>query len=356
MLFYFGIFVLLAFFAGLEYFGLKQSQRTALFVVFSFMMFSLSFLRWDVGTDWGTYHTLFERSSAWTGRSDYEWGFTLLNRFAKIVFNSYTTLLFLLGSVLFWFQGRAVWRLSPFPLLSLLYLWATVFGNIAFVRQDIATMIVLFSTVFVVRRRFWPFVVSIFLAGAFHRSAFVFLPAWWLYKASIPGWVMWFGIILSLGMSVVTRGIMERLSMMFGPIVQMKIDAYTGGGDQTFGAASSMVEIMVRGFANKIVIFIALLSLWVRDEKYRGLVNLYWAGILLYFCTVGISAALARIVRPYDIVAVVLLPMMLGYVKSEGWSKVIAFGLFFVYLSMRLYVSLTGGYPEAFIPYRTIFG
>lgn len=356
--FYFGVFGVLAFFSLIELFGLKKKERDILFLLFSLFMFTLSFLRWETGTDWGAYYSFFENSTEWFRKSEFEWGFSRLNEFAKIIFNNYSVALFLLGAILFSFQTGAIYKLSPYPITSLLFLWCVWFGNAMFIRQSIATAILFFSVTYIIERKFWKFLLCVLFAMLFHRTSFIFLPAWWIYNMRIrPIW-LWIGIGSSVLMTVAVKTFIESISGAFGPIVQAKLDLYLSDSETTFGTAASLTQIILKGVANKVFVFFMLMLGYKRIVAaygpFRGLVNLYWFGILLYFSTIGISIALIRFSFAYDILQIILLPILFKFIKNSE-LKLVVFIIFLLYLLLRLYISLVGGYYEMFVPYKTIF-
>src|SRR6187402_2071600 len=125
--FYFIIFGFLFVLSFIEVFSLKKTYSVILFILSSFFLYLLSFLRWETGTDWPTYLDFFNNSFDWFRDTEFEWGFSRINEFFKIIFNNYTLLLFFLGTVLFIFQNKAIIRFSPYPVTSLFALWSIYF-------------------------------------------------------------------------------------------------------------------------------------------------------------------------------------------------------------------------------------
>lgn len=328
------------------------------FGVFSLFFFILSFVRWEIGTDWGTYYDFFESSTEWGKQSVFEWGFSRLNEFANIVFGNYTALLFILGAILFAFQTAALYKLSPYPITSLLFLWSVSFGNAMFIRQSISTAILLFSVIYIIKQKFWPFLICVAVAMLFHRTSFIFLPAWWIYRMKIKPLWLWIGVGASVLCTVMIKNLIESLAGAFGPIIQAKIDMYLSDSETTFGTAASLVQIIVKGVLNKLAVFLFLMLMMTRaSEKYpyyKGLVNLYWVGILIYFSTIGISVAMIRFSFAYDILQAILVPMLFVFVQGST-NKMLWFFVFLLYLSARLYVLLVGSYYNLFVPFKTIF-
>lgn len=355
--FYFGIFGVLAFFSLIELFSLKRNQRNILFVCFSLCMFCFSFLRWEVGTDWDAYIRFFNQSNDWFVESEFEWGFSRLNEFVHIIFGNYSILLFILGAVLFGFQTTAIYKLSPYPVTSLLFLWSVSFGNAMFVRQTIATAILLFSVVYIIEKKFWKFLLCVGFAMLFHRTSFIFIPAWWIYRMHIKPLWLWIGVGISVMLTAGLKIAIESVAGAFGPIVQAKLDVYLSDGETTFGTAASLTQIIVKGIANKVFVFLIFMLMYKKitttHTSYKGLVNLYWFGIILYFSTIGISVALVRLSFAYDILQIILIPILFQYIHGKP-LRLLAYTIYVVYLFFRLYIALVSNYFDMYVPFKTI--
>jgi hypothetical protein len=359
MTFYFLIFGILALFSFIEIFGLKRIDQIAIFCILCFFLFSLSFLRWETGTDWDAYLDFFNGSDGWFTVGEFEWGYSRINEFVKIFFNNYTFLLFVLAVILFSFQSKAILNFSPYPITSLLILWSTTFGNVFFVRQTVATAILFFSIKYIQEKKFWMFLLMISLAMMFHRTSIVFIFAWWIYKLRLKPLTLVIFVGASFLLSVALGKIFESLGEVAGGIVQQKIDYYLSDSENTFGGKTPVAEIIAKGFANKIFIFGIVTGMLKKitkaEPEFQGYFNLYWAGIILYFSTVSLSIVLVRLSLVYDMVLIVIIPFVLKYTDNTS-GRFLLFMMFVLYLLARFYTALTGNYIELFVPFRTIFG
>lgn len=357
MSFYFVIFGVLAFFAIIELLGLNKRLARVFFVSFSIFFFSLSFLRWETGTDWETYFSYFNSIQDWFSSSEYEPGYALVNEFAKLQFNSFTVVLLICGAILFAFQSAAILHFSPLPIMSLLFLWSTQFANVLFARQTVACAILFYSTKYIVSRRFLPFLVLVVLGMMFHRTSIIFILGWWVYNLKWRPRVLFVLLLVSIGLSSLAAILMERLGTLAGGIIQTKLEMYIGDSGNTFGQAASLGLTIAKGFVNKIIIilfsFIMLRKIELRTPEFRGFLNLYWFGAILYFMTISISLTLVRLSYPFDILQIVLLPYIVMNISNKQW-KIMAFILVFLYFALRLFTSLTSSYYDEFVPFKTI--
>ena len=358
MAFYFIIFILLTIFSAFEVYGLKKNAKTLFFIILSSLLFFFSFIRWDTGTDWESYHTFFNYSTEWGLEGEFEWGFTRLNEFVKIFFDNYTFLLFIIASALFYFQSSAILRFSPYPSFSLLFLWCIIFANIFFVRQALATVILFFSIRYIQEKKLLLFLMMVGLAMLFHRTSIVFIIAWWVYHLKLRPVVMIAGIGISLTLTVALSTLMATLGSVAGGSIQHKISFYLDSSGFTFGMENtSIAQIIIKGFANKVFIFALALfflkRLEEKGEEFRGYLNLYWVSILIYFSMVSISIVLVRLSIVYDMVAIVLIPIILINIERL-YVRFFLFLVFVCYLFLRLNLSLSS-YPDSYIPFKTIF-
>lgn len=355
MTLYLILFSILSLLAFIDLFILKHADSVKIFLFFSCILFLFSFIRWETGTDWDPYYQFFEYCNL-IGESEFEWGFTLLNQGVKFLLNSYTFLLFICAIFLFAFQSAAISRLSWFPLISLLFMWSSEFAGVFFVRQSIATAILLYSVIAIRDKRFIRFLLLVGLAMLFHRTSVIFLPAYWFYHRSFTTGQLLFGILISCVCSYFTALIFNSIGGMVGGVVKSKIDAYMDMQGENFGTQISATQIIVKGFISKIFLFLVFVFFITGSYKRecRGYLNLYALGIMLYFATAAVSTAFARLSIPYNSMQFVLFPFVFCSLANRQ-TKLLFFVLFLFYCGLRFYTSLFTNYPELYMPYKTIF-
>lgn len=359
MEFYYLIWFILFVFTFFEISGLKYKQDIVIFFSFSFFFFVLSFIRWETGTDWEGYYTYFNVLTTLFQESDFEWGFSRINELVKIIFNSYTVLLFIFSSIIYYLQTKTIYNLSPYKLFSLFFLWSIFFANVFYIRQTIAIVILLYSLKYIQHKKFFYFFLCVLIASQFHRVAFVFIPAYFLYHMKLSVKKMLIFLAISVSFSGLISVLFSSYSNLFGPIIQNKLEVYLAlGEDKDTMTETSFAALLLRGVANKLFVFVLLvlaLKLNIEDmKKYIGLLNIYWFGIILYFSTVSVSIVFVRFSFPYDMIQIFLIPMALYSIKNE-MNRRILFLLFSLFLLLRFYVTLHGSYYDLYVPYRTIF-
>ncbi|KAF2513538.1 EpsG family protein [Flavobacterium foetidum] len=354
---YFGIFIFFGIFAFLEIWGAKKTAILPIFLFLSLFLYILSFIRWETGTDWITYEFFFNKITGWFGESEFEWGFARLNEFVKITFDNYSVLLFILGTILFSFQTKAIYNFSCYPLTSLWLLWCISLGNVFFVRQTVATVLMFYAIRFIQEKKLYYFCFFILLAMLFHRTSIVFIFAWWVYKAKISVSRMLLIIGLSVVFSFVVGIIIGKLGETLGGIFQQKVDVYFADSDATYGMEVSKEMLVIRAVLNKGFIFFVSLymlkKIEFKNKEYRGFLNLYWFGMVLYFSTVSISIVLARLAAVYDLTLIILIAFILKYANNI-YEKLFLFLCFTGYFVLKLYTTINL-YYDFYVPYKTIF-
>lgn len=360
MIFYVTIFLLLCFFSFIEGQNLDRRITTYFYFLFCFIFFILSFIRWETGTDWKSYYEYFVNFGLFSGDDEpFEWGFTLLVSIASFFSNSYTILLFIAGSILFTFQSISINKISPYPIISLLFLWSIQFANILFVRQWIAVAILIYSVTFIQKRRLFPFLLLVILAASFHISSLIFIVAWKIYNLEISRKKMIIILLISIGFSVIIAKILEIVSGGLGGVIQARIDTYLSSDyNSEENEKLGFVSIIIKGFANKFLILLGSFYLYDkivrRYPEFKSYLNLYWFGTVIYFSTISISLVFVRFSYVFDFFQIILVPYMFKVIDNNI-IKTLAFIIFFCYLFLRMWQLLNGPYMEEFIPFKTIF-
>ena len=356
MAFYYLVFFLFYLFSLLEILGLRRKQSITLFFILSFFIYILSFIRWETGTDWYNYKDFFDHPTKWFEFGNFEPGYSTLNTFASYLFGDYTYLLFLLSSILYYFQTKTIYRLSALPLTSLFVLIGIYFGNINYIRQNIAICILFYSIIFIQRKDFIRFIIYVGIASMIHLSSIIFIFAWWIYYYNFSKRFMIVTILCSIFFSSFMFYIMTRIGSALGGIVEYKLQLYLSESDSSVNSSHSYMFIIIKGIANKCFVFIIALLFYDKiKEKYPNLknyLNLYWFGIILYFSFISVSIVLVRFSFPYDFIQVILFPLILDSLIRKS-NRIICFNVLSLYLVLRLYIYITS-YYELYVPFKTI--
>lgn len=337
--------------------GRKFGKIAVIPIVFIF--FLLSFLRWERGTDWSAYKSIFENIATNEYlQMMYEFLFMKLNIIIHSISGDYTLMLFCQACIIYFCYLIILRKYSASPILSVAVWLSLSLGSIFFTRQAIAISICLLSFHFIFKRKVYYFLLTVFLAMLFHQTAFIFLPAYWIYKLNLSRKQM---ILILIGSFVLTFAAQSLLSLVasssLGSISE-RGTAYTeSGSEENFGSAYSPMETMVRGLVYRIGLIAILMTyfydLYRKDQFFRGFYNLFFVSIILFILFVPISVALIRFAGYYEIFQIFLFPVLLLYTKDNIYRNCILL-LILLYLGFKFNGVITG-YEDLYIPYKSIF-
>jgi len=163
----------------------------------------------------------------------------------------------------------------------------------------------------------------------------------------------------SVGFSMVLTKILELLSGGVGGIIQAKIDTYLSDefNDST-NSDIGILAVIIRGFANKFLILFTSFFLYdkivERYPQFRGYLNLYWFGAIIYFSTISISVVFVRISYAFDVFQIILLAYFFRVIESP-LIRILSFILLICYLFLRMRQQLNGPYADEFVPFKLFF-
>jgi len=154
-----------------DFLPVHQSRLLASYVVLC--TYVMSFLRWEVGTDWHTYFAMFEslrtfedaRSQSWWGPG-YSYLAVLTNQLAL----SYSFFLWMIASIALAGKLILMARVGR-PLIFVFVLYCLNFNDLFFVRQHVAAIFISLSVLLIFERRYHWALVSGALGLAFHATA-----------------------------------------------------------------------------------------------------------------------------------------------------------------------------------------
>lgn len=344
----------------LEVFDSKRQKVAQIiyYLVFS-ILFLLSFLRWERGTDWSGYYDYFTQIYDLDFSSNFENGFILLNYWVHTLSGSYTVLLLVMAVIQYFFISKAIRYLSVYPVVSLLCYFSVTKGGIFFVRQYIALAILMFAVRFVIERKVYRFLLMVAVACMIHRTAVLFIPVYFLFNREIK--IRYYIIILLILIPVamyVSRIFDSMSTGLVNSIIENKINNYINksADGETYGIELSKSAILIRGVVKRgfilLLYFLFMRRELAEDRVMRGIFNIYFFGTCLYILLTPLSEQLSRVCLYFDIFDIFLFPLLLG--RQKRWNRLLFFGLVTAFSFVRLHSSIELR-KELFIPYKSVF-
>lgn len=351
------LFSFLAILAILSYNMQKRVCCKILFCIM-FIIYVLSFIRWESGTDWENYYSYFINANA-RSEAEMEYGYHYLNKLCRGITDSYSFLLFVVATCIFYLLYPIFVR-TEYPLLTYLLFYSSTFGYLLFVRQSLAVAIILFSYIFIYNKRSKPFFICVLLASTIHISSLAALPIYYLYNKKIKFKYIFIAFIILLLYSIYFSSTnFLRNFPLANDYLLTKINIYLDyaeyGKEDVY--AYSSTQSIIRHLLKRVFLIIPIVLFYrkgiVKDLKFRGYLNIYIYSSFLYLFFAPISINMTRLTTGIELVDIFLYPYVLMYVNRK--SNILFMLLLILLMSFLKFQSNMGQYPEIFSSYKTVF-
>lgn len=353
MIFYDFIFIFILF----SFIFFKNKNEKIAFIFITFIFFILSFIRWEVGTDWNSYYNTFYAGSIEKMYAVSELGFKILNYVTYKMIPSYTVMLLILASILFSLKYSTLYKFSYCPLLSILMVYCLERGDIFFIRQSIAVAITFYSIEYIVNKEKLKFIICVILASFIHKSSLIFIFAYIIYhKINLKRREYCFLIILTFLFSIYMDEILKIFIINLPDNVYKYKLLYYLSNDATGGYKSYMSKnlIFLVSVLNRSFLSCVFFIFWKRIDLYlKKVFSLYFVSFLGFICIYRISPDITRIISSYEVFQLIVFPSIYKTIEKK-YMRIgfILIGVLYLYLKM---LSGLSSWPEAFIPYKSIF-
>lgn len=342
----------------------NNRKYKAVWIVVAIMILLIGFREW-VGADYKPYRDMFLYFGEFTPYAiplnkaffgdmflEVEWLYVLVGKWIYdlgLEFYMMTFVIALLSIPMKYFTFENV---VAYPTLSLLlYIFPSYFtADGGQMRQAVAMAITMFSFIFIKKRQLLWFVVMIYLAYGFHKSAVIFLPAYWLVRIPLNSKLIALAIITSVILSPFK--IYLYISILDGIA---PAEVYEGF------SAYETVEVEGTGrfirFTDLICIMYAYFLITYNKETcqkiayYEYIRNIGLIGICMYFIFRGSAIFAGRLAAYYIIFMTMALPNILAAipnVKTKKFSHLFLIGfVIFYYFTYAIMQAPRAGYNWA---------
>lgn len=164
MLLYIILFLMASLGAFLDLSNIKKEHKNIFLCILGSICILLSGIRWETGTDWAQYLNFFKNNDTFEEFNGdvFEIGYTFLNYLIKSISSQYSLLLLSMSAIIVFLKYKCISLYAIFPLTSILLNFSNYTGDLFPVRQNIALAITFFSTIFIIRKNFLSFFLSLF--------------------------------------------------------------------------------------------------------------------------------------------------------------------------------------------------
>jgi hypothetical protein len=324
---------------------------------FSFILILLGGFRWEKGTDWKGYFGFFDNLSLSTPFGSYlpfEHGYILLNFFIKSVYNSYTAFLLIFHFLIIIYFISGIKNLSIFfPLAFFLFFCATK-GSIFAVRMNLAGAILFHSTIYIIKKQKYLFIINVLIACSIHITSIIFLIAYPLYYCKLNKKSIVIFLCISIYVAFNTKFLVTTLltpilnQIGTGRIV-IKLLGYSEEATRNF--------FMIIVYIIRYALFIPVILYFCRREEnsISGLFNLYFFGCLFFICFSTYLTQIQRAATYFTRYEWVLLPMVYTRIERK-LNKAIFLICILLYGFYKYYSSFFAeDWFNLFVPYSSIF-
>ncbi|GIM28308.1 hypothetical protein CPJCM30710_09740 [Clostridium polyendosporum] len=316
------------------------------------MLFFVAGFRYNTGYDYDSYKDIFNRvNSSTLFNMGIEFGFTTLCYILKLLGLGFEVLIFIIALVSLVFKYKSIKQYSIYPFISLIIYFSANFiiQDFGQIRQGLAIAFSLYSIRYIKERRLVSYLILMAFAIAFHYSAVIFLPFYFIGNVELSNRKLIIIVAFSFVIYAVFRfGVFEFIftKIINLPYVIYKYKAYSGAPLGFVGFT----------FVFRVAIFIAFLLL-ERDIRnnytyYNILKNGYFLSIIMYIIfnvNEGLATRGALYFKTFEIL---LIPSIVYAVKN----KIVVFNAILVcYLyTLKDLVGALMGQTEKFIPYKNL--
>lgn len=323
----------------------KAQNKWLIIVSFIPIVLLTAFRSQDVGPDTYNYLRHFERVFSGTESSvdvrNFEWGYRYLVRIIarfthnKVVFLTIMALITNIPIAIF------IMRYSKDAYLSIM-LYLTI-GSFTFqltgIRQSIALAILTLSVGFALDRKLLWFLISIYIASRFHRSAYLFAPIY-LLGSDVINRKTFFMIAISVLFVAFSDSIFYRIG------INLRYDEYFGGeGVKNFGGWT-YIAIML------ITMFVYLINRHFNKEAFERSDQFFFI-VLLFALTLYVlryqNRVAERVSLYYRMALIVLLPNAIHGRKNESMRNIVA--VLCTVFALALFVYWTIGSKYIYTPF-----
>ena len=320
-------------------------------IIYVILFFLLASLRWERGTDWHSYYSLYNNFQLF-GENAFEFTYMILNILFAHVFNlNYSIFLTFQATIIYILLYKAIKKeFCRYPVFALLCLYVTVgTGVIFFTRQMIAVIIIFYSFKYVKRRQLKNFLVCMVCAMCFHRASLIALPVYFIYSNRFTTK----NVIQIIGV-VIVFGIIERFGIF--DILWNKFIAYEESGHSTFTQSQFYLGVIKR-LGYFFIFFFLIPKRNVANEQreyyiaYKGLFRIYCYSIFIYLLGGTINITLARLSSFIDVFSVYQMYYLVCLYKS---SRMTVMTILVLMLITQSSFSSTE-YLDFIVPYKSIF-
>ena len=221
-------------------FCIESKRKRNIFSFWVVILILFKGLRWDTGTDWSQYYSVFNDAdwnnifSFWRYgiySSYLEPGYVFINVIIKTFFPYYTFFLLITNIFILYAYTKIIWKYLPnYQLVALAIL--AVSTELFPVRQTLTFAILCLSFEYILNRDFKKYLLCCIVCFAIHRSSLLFVPLYWVLNFNFK---LKQSIVIYI-CTIISINFMYKLFDLFNS--SDLLISLTGGITQTYNATN----------------------------------------------------------------------------------------------------------------------
>lgn len=314
---------------------IKQNKKYCL-IMFSLLLLFLLLRSDKVGIDNYNYKEIFEYCHRLNfielfsyGR--HEIGYKFYNRIISLIYYNFnffmmiTSIVSMIG-VYFFIRDNSKNYIYSFLIFITFNFYGFFFGIF---RQVIGISILLYGIKFIKERKLFLFLISVFLATLFHKTAFIFVLAYPLYNIKINKtilivWICIFGLFLIFRNSIISI----ILNYIYKPA---EVIGQSGGG----------YKMLIMLFALSCVCYYMQDKLLKQDESNRLFINMIFLATIIQ-CLSTVFGNAYRVTLYFSFAMIIVIPNIIEVIKKREIKNfliilmIISLSVYYYYMTSNL--------------------
>ena len=347
------IIILLILIVGsyIEFVSEKRKKPLFFYIAASVLLVIACGFRGFVGADYGVYRGMYTGFSIYTEYSDVfekaifkqnnldiEWIFVLINKVLFDLQQPFYMVTFFIVTLSLFLKSSFYIKYSPLPTLSLLLIYMPFFliSESGQMRQAVGSSFAIYGLHYAIKRKFFMYLLFMYIAMGFHKTNFIFFPAYWLIRVNLNKNKIIALIVISILLSPFE--LYNYAGSFLGFFAPQDISSGFDGyiNDSQFGAEMGFQKTDV------LYIFIIILLIYYNDtacEKiyyYEYFRNLAVFGFCIFYLVKGNRIFAIRLPGVYIFFAVTMVLPSIAYAVKEKFRS---YSVFFMVIVYSLYMT-----------------
>lgn len=319
--------------------GIKARIKIPYIVISSVFIF-LCGIRVAQGADYWPYYKLYmsiNKFVKWSDLfdADVEVSYVLISKILGYFRMPFFALLFIYGLISISLKTYSYYKYSPYPMISLLYFFMPnyFFSDSGHIRQGVSIALCLFSYQYIEQRKLFKFLFCIFISYYFHKTALIFIPAYWITKLNLSTFSCFLIILFAIIISPFKPYLF--FENLFSNISSDIIAEATGGFysyKNLESAGWSINDIVKLIFITTLLVNDRYICNTTSDENYKMIRNLVVTYYFIYYSLRENSIFSIRLPAAYGDFWAILIAMIIKYSKKTYYHIIYFFFIIYIYL------------------------